>query len=215
VTLATLSVAAAMAAMGISAASGSRSASLRIPLPPPNTAQVSELTVKVTAPAGKHVGKLNIVATNAAWLGSSKGNTQVVTATSLGSAPTKQSTTFKVWVFIHRFAPFRRSASAGADATADLELVDAGDEVKVTVWVHSQSCRELQNERGWKSTSTGPGETAYFDFYTDDFEEGVGHRVYLDNLVLAFDTDSEAQIDNAVHDKCPAAEDPANDPPPN
>jgi hypothetical protein len=211
--LVAITVAAAMAAVSISAARGSSSASsasLRIPLPPPDNAQVSELTVKVTAPAGKRVGKLKIIATNAAQLGSAQGNTQVVTATSPTSAP-KQSATFRVWVFIHRFPSARRSQSAGGNETADLKLVDAGDEVKVTVWVNSQTCHELQNERGW-----GPGDegTAYFDFYGDNFEHGAAH-VDLDNLVLAFDTDTEAQIDGAVFSKCPPAEDPANDPPPN
>jgi hypothetical protein len=171
---------------------------------------VSQLTVHVTAPAGKRVGKLKIIATNAAQLGSAKGNTQVVAAMSPASAP-KQSATFKVWVFIHRFAPVRRSLFAAQDATADLRLVDAGDEVKITVWVHSQSCSDLENERGY---APGNSATTYFNFQDDSWETGVG-SVELDNLVLAFDTDSEAQMDNAVFNKCPGAENPASDPPPN
>jgi hypothetical protein len=177
-------IATAVAAAAASPAGGPGSAALKIPLPGPNKVQVSQVTVKVTAPPGKHVGRLKIVATNAARLGSAQGNTQVVTVTSPKSS-TKRIATFKLWVFIHQFPAVGArdsAASTAAEPTADLKFIDAKDEVKVGVWVHSQRCIELESERGYAPGDQG---TAYFNFQDDSFlsYRGGPGNVDLDNLV--------------------------------
>src|SRR4051812_29914284 len=90
-----------------SGAGGSRTAIKKIPLPPPNSVQVSEVTVTVTAPKGKSVGALKLSVKNQKELGSAANNTQVVTAMSPKSSKQRRAT-FKVWIFVHRFEPVTR-----------------------------------------------------------------------------------------------------------
>jgi len=177
---------------------------VKLALPPVNSVKVSQLTVSVTALKGK-VGKPTVVAANAKELGSPQGNTQVVTVVSPKSSASRRAT-FKIWVFIHRFTPVARSATAAEVNAVDIIVKDPGQEgrLRFTNVVDVQTCSQLAHEKG-------PGKKPRkYNFLRDGWRDAA-----LDNLVPDFDTDVEEQIDTAVFSKpCKGAENPAHDPPP-
>src|SRR5438552_13345749 len=85
-------------------AGASSSASIKIPLPAPGQAKVSRITVQLATPNAP-VGSLKVVATNATALGGRQLNSQVVFAVARTKPTNTSSTTFEVWVFIHRYPP--------------------------------------------------------------------------------------------------------------
>lgn len=189
-------------------ARGSRSLTVKIALPPPSSVQVSSITVRVTAAKGKRIGALKVTAKNASDLGSPQMDTQAVAVTT-PKVTRKSRATFKVWVFVHRFAPVggSRSASAAQVDNIVVHMQGGGSSVESLVRViKSESCGDLSMEAGW----TPSGEPDTYDFLTDDW-----HETAINNLIPAFDTPAEEQVDNAVfHKPCKGAEDPADDPPP-
>jgi hypothetical protein len=192
-----------------------RKAHLKIALPAPNQVKVSELTVNARAPKGKRVGALELVASNSAQLGTAQTNTQVVYAMSPPSS-NKQSATFKVWVFIHRYPAARALATDRTASTAQEADVAFVAGIKVPGGlasfgpiIETQSCRELSHEKGPVLEKGKP--PLEYNFLGDKF----GQVVILGNLVAVFDTATEEQLDGAVYSKpCPGAENPADDPPP-
>jgi hypothetical protein len=213
-----------------SAAGGSPTVSKAIRLPPASGIQVSVVSVKATAPKGKHVGALKVTATNGSDLGTAQTNTQVVVAVSPKSSQARKQV-FKVWVFIHRFpaAPARRQAAATDTTTANLSFKDAGDSLALGTYVESLSCDELSKQKSapyelWAGRGKTISAHDSYNFLGDNSVHVEGKRVYeltkqpyihLGNLVIAMDTPAEEQLDNAVFQKgCPGAEDPSDDKPP-
>ena len=187
---------------------GTRTATVKFPLPPPNSVQVSSFVVHATAPKGKRVGALRIRAKNAQALGSPQLNTQQVAVISPKSSK-RQRATFRVWLFVHRFSPVgRRTASAAQDEEVDDVVDDSqpGVVIGIALRIADDSCDQLAHAQG----ETADGQRIDFSFLGDDWGSLVEK-----NLVPAFDTPVEEQIDNAVFSKpCDGAENPADDPPP-
>jgi hypothetical protein len=201
VTLAALGVAGAIA-IGTAAASASgesSSATIKIPLPAPDQAKVSLVTVKVTAPKGKKVGAFKVIARNAAALGGPQLNTQAIAVVGPPSS-NKQTATFRVYVFIHRFPAVAADRGATAAAQPELELGwRSADEFKFIVHLGTSTCAELS-----KVPLTGTTKTASF---LDDSWIGA-KQLNLTNLVPSFDTAAEEQVDGAMSARCPGAEKP-------
>jgi hypothetical protein len=183
-------VALAIAAAGPAvapASGGSKSGVTKIPLPQPDHAQVSLLTVKVSVPKGKRLRSLKLAAKNAAQLGSPQVNTQVVTAVSKKSS-NRRTATFNVYVFIHRFqavssASDQRATAAqflGVFASIAYREPDTVGKPELVHIIRDLSCSELRGAR----------------FFGDTFEDS------LTNVVPDFDTPTEEQIDNTVWTKC-------------
>ena len=195
---------------GASAAGGSKTAHLTIPLPAPNQARVSLVTVTVTAPNGKGVGSLKVSATNAAELGGPQLNTQTVAAIWPRSS-SKQSSTFKVWVFIHRYPPAPAAARSGFGAdtpSADLTFSGATGRVAKITGFGLRSCQELAHE----TVHVPDFGRFYINFLGDNFlslphRHGPRSQIEIDNLVIEFDTATEEQLDEAVS-QCSGAEKP-------
>lgn len=190
--LATGLAVAALLAVSASATRDSNSVLVRIAPPAAGQAQVSLVTVQVTTSDPRHVGTLQVVGTNTAQLGTAKANTQLVVAVSAPASHGKTAV-FKVFVFMHHFPPARRFVSSQELEIPALALRDTDDHVqaeKLVSVVKDLSCPVLQKS----------------GFFGDP--KGVDYV----NLVLAFDTKAEAQVDAAVFAKCssstPSPEDP-------
>lgn len=203
-----------------SAAGASKAAHVNIPLPAPDHVVVSQVTLNVTAPKGKRVGPLKVALTNSSELGTPQVNTQAVAAISPKSS-SGRTATFKVWIFLHRYpAPRAGDQPRGFAAqgpTADVLASDANDVIRVAAYVYSQSCHQLADEQlAVLNDASKQTRILHFDFLGDKSFSGTGPTVVtLGNLVAAFDTATEEQLDNAVFSKgCPGAENPSNDPPP-
>ena len=122
--LSTVLVAAGTVWIGTSAAAHHRhshKAIVAVPLPPPNSTQISEITVKVTAPRGKKVGPLTVTTANNPQL----GNEAIVY---IAQAPKKRraSETIRVFALINRFGTARgRTAKPAQEAgQVDVALYD-------------------------------------------------------------------------------------------
>ena len=90
---------------------------VKIPLPPPETAKLGVIIVKVTAPRGKNVGTLKVSTANDAQL----GNSAVLY---IIQAPRKKSgsETVKIYALIRRFS----ATAAGRSRTAPSAAATAG-----------------------------------------------------------------------------------------
>jgi len=208
VATATMATGAGSARLAAHQARGSHSLTVKIALPAPGSVQVSSITIRAKAPKGKRVGALKVTAKNASDLGTPQTNTQAVAVIS-PKVSKKSRATFKVWLFVHRFASAGRRRSASTAEVDNIVLALGGGRSDVETLgavIVSENCGELSGETG-SSPSTG---VEYYNFLTDDWLDAA-----VRNLVPAFDTQAEEQVDNAVFQKpCKDAENPADDPPP-
>jgi hypothetical protein len=196
------------ALLSVSAASAGTAGTtiVRIPLPPPNSVRISTIVVtSATRPVPS--------ALNAAQLGSRQGNTQVVAV--VKSLP--KSTYYIVYVFIHRFpAVYRRMASAsGGPTEVSLALKNLLKD-HVDAFVRDTPCDDtgilpyLQKFVAGGDIIKDDVESGLKQngFYGDSWTKKERDEFTMTNAVPVFDTDTEEQIDNAVHTKCPDAEKP-------
>ena len=170
--LATLALAAAVA--GSAGGGQSSVATVKIPLPPPNTATFVHLSVKSGGP-------IQVSAANAKVLGGRALNTQAVVAwKSVGKGM------YSLVVVIHRFTAVnaRRLGSASDEALVDLVIAGPQAYARVTGAV---PCTSLLN---WG--------------YLDDagFVKNGWH--VPENIVPSNDTNAEEQMDGAGYAKCPS-----------
>ena len=180
-------------------AGGTNSSSVKIPLPAPNEAQVSLVTV-LAAPKTT-AASLKVVATNAAALGGPQLNSQVVAAVAPAKSTKAQAGTFGVWVFIHSYPPVHatRMVSTAQGSEVDLSFTGAG----IKAEVNRLSCHQLEG------LALGPPfSTEYAPNYLTDNFVGKSYGITLLNLVPTNDTAAEEQLDEAVSTQCPGAEKP-------
>jgi hypothetical protein len=190
---AAVAAAAVVLAVPASAGKASNAVSVSIPLPAAGQVQVSLVTLKVSSTGAARLKDLAVKATNASQLGSPQLNTQAVVAVTSGSGGL-----FKAYVFIHRFPSARRTASVGKAAAllAALAFSDKDDHVtgvKLVSLVKDLSCPVLERS-GFFGDPKGSAED------------------FIYNLVVAFDTPAEVQLDTAVFAKCSSSTPPPENP---
>lgn len=195
--VATVALVTAVAAGGRSASS----AGIKIPLPAPNQAKVSRVTVQL-ARANAPASALKVVAKNAVALGGRQLNSQVVYVLVRTKPPNARTSVFEVWVFVHSYPPVSGDRmAASADGESFVDLAFQGDGAKITGYVGTLSCAELARQR--TQTTNGALQTSFLRDAWQDFPYST-IQFYVGNLVPTNDTAAEEQLDAAVAAHSPA-----------
>lgn len=182
IAVATVLIVAVLSGSGLAGARSSSALTIKIPLPPPNSAKASKFTITSAGP-------LTVSALDQAQLGS-KLNTQAIAV--IGP---KTGGTYTVLVFIHRFTPlqgFRATAAARGEEDA-------------TVAINSpQGFPHLvQAVLNWGKDCAGLRKSGYFG-------DAIWGKQLMANLVKAMNSPPEEQLDNTINNLCAGAE--ADDP---